>query len=159
MYTSIVMLEHFSLIAPIGVALFATLDFILFIFLIVMLPGTILHILSSRLGLAKTGKDTRYKTTKILKSISGFLLYNGMMILIWLVGWPQYSNPVHSGYNLSGVLYLGLIMFFWTLTGMMVIYLWKLRQNSNTLFPGVGFFTRLYIWFITRQLMFYILNV
>jgi hypothetical protein len=76
------------------------------------------------------------------------------MLLIWIISWPQFTNDIHSGYSLKSSPYYLLVMFFWTATGVLLIYAWNLAHNSKARFPGVGFFVRLYIWNIAIMFVF-----
>jgi hypothetical protein len=157
-------MHNLGLILPAGVAAVSLLQVIIFVVVAIILPGTLLALVLNNFGIQKKGRRLHVKKYIFIKKLVGVIVYHLTMLLIWLVSWPQFSSPVHTGYALSfGLLYLLGIMIVWTATGMLLIYGWNLLQKKNIKFPRFGFFLRLYIWnlfimFIFREILYWKVN-
>lgn len=155
---------YFAIVAPAGLTLLSLISILVFTLLTLLVPSTIYVILKKRLGFDNHNGRQKIKRLSLLKSIIGFILYHLFMITIWIYTWPQFTSPVHTGYEISiGLLYLLIAMVFWTATGTIAVYVWHYYRNPNVQFPGVGFFVRLYIWnmiimVISRQVVYTIIT-
>lgn len=153
-------MHHFGLVAPAGLTLLSLVSILVFIVLALLVPSSIYVILKRRLGFDKSNSKQKYKNRSIFLSFIGFISYHIFMILIWIYSWPQFTSPVHTGYEVSfGLLYWLIAMIFWTATGLIAIYLWNYVRNPYIRFPGIGFFIRLYIWnifvmILSRQIVY-----
>lgn len=145
---------QFALVLPAGLTFISLLNIMLFILLLVLLPGSLLIIGLQRAGFRKVNGKTRVDTRLFSRRLFGFVLYHIAMLLIWIISWPQFTNDIHSGYSLTGLPYYLLVMLFWTATGVLLIYAWNLAFNSKVHFPGLGFFVRLFLWNIAIMLVF-----
>lgn len=147
--------------APAAVATVPLVAVVLFTLFIFLVPGTLVIVIKERLGISKSKGKRQINRALVVKKLVGFALYHALMLGIWVISWPQFTNPVHSGYDsITGMGYLLLVMVFWTGTGMLAIYSWNLLWNSRTRVPGLGFFLRLFVWncivmFIFRQIIYW----
>ncbi len=154
---------HFGLVAAPAAAAPPLLAIILFSLFVFLVPSTLFIVIKERFGLKKVNSKRQTNTGLLARKLVGFALYHALMLIIWIVSWPQFTNPVHSGYDsITGIGYLLLVMVFWTGTGMLAIYGWNLLWNSATRVPGLGFFLRLFVWncvvmFIFRQIIYWLI--
>ena len=154
---------EFSLILPAGLTFISFLNVVLFIMLIFLLPGSLFLISLQRAGIKTVNGKRKVNASVFSKKVTGFILYHLFMLVVWIISWPQFTNPVHTGYGWDGIPYYLLVMLVWTITGGLVIYAWNLAQNAKVRFPGIGFFIRLYLWnlaimFIFRQLIYWFIT-
>lgn len=146
---------YFGLILPAGLALVSIFQIIVFVIVAIILPGTLIALMLNSFGVSKKGQHVRINNQLLLRKVSGIILYHAAMLSIWIVSWPQFTNDIHSGYDLSlGLIYYLVVMLFWTATGLLLIYGWNLLQNKNVKWPGLGFFVRLYLWNLLVMLIF-----